>query len=257
MELYARWLLLRNCGRFTHVSSDFGSQYHTHTFVTSEALYASLTRGITWRHESRFVDLEKDAKKSTNADYFFCDYDLKAKPIWFTPGIFIDNQFRPLPKQQGVVDRNDFNVVDEDYPGTGARLLDGSTRRFFCPTYGRIESVLPDHRMVTWALSPVRDELEWLNVGQTFLMGKKRTMFQIAEVHEAVDGTWLRGGCETGWLELPSNYVARFRSFEVLAATMRYIILRGTTREEIDYVKFHFSQKGICLPDFYIEQIRW
>src|SRR6266498_5284107 len=137
--LYARALLLRNCGRFTHVSSDFGSQYHTHTFVTSEALYASLTREVTWRHETRFVDLETDAEKSGRNDYFLCDYDVAAKPLWFTAGLFVDNNLRMVPKramsrrsQAGgeppVVDTTNFNVVDEDYPSTGGKRADGAQR---------------------------------------------------------------------------------------------------------------------------------
>ena len=83
--LYAKSLWLRNCGRFTHVSSDFGAQYHTHVFATSEALYAALTRSVTWRHEDKFIDLKADALKPTT-NYFFCDYDVEAKPIWFTAG---------------------------------------------------------------------------------------------------------------------------------------------------------------------------
>src|SRR5713226_8013467 len=101
--MYVRALLLRNCGRFTHVQSDFGSQYHTHMFVTSHALYASLTRGMTWRHSSKFVDLDHDAEKPGRDDYFFCDYDVKAKPLWFTPGIFVDEQFCSLTKHRRVV----------------------------------------------------------------------------------------------------------------------------------------------------------
>ncbi|MEW6228151.1 MAG: hypothetical protein AB1700_08700, partial [Bacillota bacterium] len=137
--LYARALLLRNCGRFTHVSSDFGSQYHTHIFVTSEALHASLTRGATWRHPGKYIDLDADMTKSLREDYFRCDYDVSLKPIWFTPGVFVDETLRVLPKQRHVVDRHDFNVVDEDYPSTG-----GNGRPYFVPTYGTIEGVLPD-----------------------------------------------------------------------------------------------------------------
>jgi hypothetical protein len=248
--LYARALLLRNCGRFTHVSSDFGSQYHTHTFVTSEALYASLTREVTWRHAGKFVDLEADAKKSASDDYFFCDYDVDAKPVWFTPGVFVDGQLHPLPKQRGVVDKNDFNVVDEDYPSTG-----GGGRAYYVPTYGRIESILPDHRLLTYAISPLLAELEWFTTGQTFILGKKRTMFQIVNLSGVIEGTWKQGICMTNWLELPPSYGDRLQSFEVLAATMRYVILRGATREEIRYVEFPFPGGSLCLPDFYLERI--
>jgi len=242
-------LWLRNCGRFTHVSSDFGSQYHTHTFVTGEALYASLTREATWRHAGKFVDLEEDAKKAARNDYFLCDYDVDAKPIWFTPGVFVDDDFCPLPKQRGVVDRHNFNVVDEDYPSTG-----GGGRAYFVPTYGSIESVLPDHRMFTCAISPRRNELERFAVGQTFILGKKRAMFQVVTVSEMVEGERKRGECMVGWLEVPPDYAVRFQSFEVFAATMRYLIVRGMTRPETQHLDFPLSMEKLCLPDFYLER---
>jgi len=248
--LYARALQLRNCGRFTHVSSDFGSQYHTHTFVTSEALYASLTRGVTWRHKSRFVDLEEDAMKAASDNYFFCDYDVQAKPLWFTPGVFVDKQRHPLVKERGVVDRNDFNVVDEDYPGTG-----GGGRAYYVPTYGRIEGILPDHRLLAYAISPCREELAWFTLGQIFLMGKKRTMFQTTELSAIVEGIWKYGHCSTGWLQLPPDYGTGFQSFMVLAATMRYVILSGTTREEVKYQEFAFGDAVVRLPQFYLQRM--
>lgn len=44
MKLYARGLLLRTCGRFLHIASDFGSNYKTLPFLSSEMLYAGLSR---------------------------------------------------------------------------------------------------------------------------------------------------------------------------------------------------------------------
>lgn len=246
--LYARAIWLRNCGRFTHVSSDFGSQYHTHTFVTSEALHASLTRGATWRHTGRFIDLDQDDLKSTGSDYFTCDYDVARKPIWFTPGLFVDEQGKPLVKQRGVADKNDFNVVAEGHPSTG-----GDGRPSYVPTYGRIESILPDQRMLAYAFSPDYAEMECFTINQTFLIGKKRTMVQVVRLSEVVEGKWRQGRCTTGWLELPPWYGMRFASFEVLTATMRYIILRGATREEIGYLEFTLPEGSVCLPDFYLE----
>ncbi len=233
MSLYARALLLRNCGRFTHVSSDFGSQYHTHLFVTSEALYASLTRGITWRHESRFVGLDEDARKSSREDYFFCDYDIASKPIWFAPGVFVDERMRPLAKERRVVDKNDFNVVDEDYPSTG-----GGGRAYYVPTYGRIESVLPDHRLLTYALSPNSTELESFKDSQTFLLGKKRTMMQTVGLSGIASGVRQHGVCSTPYIQVRPKEMSRFNSFEVLAATMRYVVLRGETRDALSYWEF-------------------
>ena len=256
--LYARALLLRNCGRFTHVQSDFGSQYYTHTFVTSEALYASLTRELTWRHASKFVDLEEDAKKSASTDYFFCDYDVKAKPAWFTPGVFVDRQFRLLPKQRGVVDRNDFNVVDEGYPSTG-----GGGRPYFVPTYGRIESVLPDHRMLTFALSLNAQELEGFVVGQTFLLGKKRAMFQLIDVSSTVELREMRDVAsidECQPIQVKLDEVHNFREYEILAGTARYLFVRGQTSEVSLVASFpsigEIPALRRVLPAFWIEQVQ-
>lgn len=255
--LYTRALLLRNCGRFTHVSSDFGSQYHTHAFASSEALYASLTRGVTWRHESKFVDLKEDARKSASDDYFFCDYDVKAKPIWFTPGVFVDGRLRLLAKQRGVVDRNDFNVVDEGYPSTG-----GGGRAYFVPTYGRIEGVLPDHRLLTCALSPQKSELEEFAHGQTFLMGKKRAMFQlvgtseVAELVETEDDAPIE---ECQPVQVAMDEISNFREYEVLAGTARYLLVRGRTSESS--LAASFANPGgtlelrRVLPAFWVEQV--
>lgn len=259
--LYARSLWLRNCGRFTHVSSDFGSQYYTHLFASSEALHAGMTRGVTWRHAGRLVDLEEDADKSTRADYFFCDYDVRAKPVWFTPGVFVDEALRPLPKrtmsrhtesnsERPVVDRHDFNVVDEDYPGTG-----GGGRPSYVPTYGRIEGVLPDHRLLTYAVSPNIAEISEFNLRQTFLLGKKRTMFQLIGISPIVESVSRHGECTTDWLQFPPKAGGLFRQFEILAATMRYVILRGTTREQVDYVEFTLPEVQLRLPDFYLERV--
>lgn len=254
--LYARALLLRNCGRFTHISSDYGSQYHTHTFVTSEALYASLTREVTWWHESKFVDLEKDAKKAASDDYFFCDYNVKAKPIWFTPGVFVDEQFRLLPKQRGVVDKNDFNVVDEGYPGTG-----GGGRAYFCPTYGRIESVLPGHRLFTCALSPRRQELEGFTVGQIFLLGKKRTMFQLIDVSNGAEPLKVEDYTsfdEYQPIQIKLDELKNFREYEILAGTARYLLVRGYTSEAL-IASFNYSGRKVMrrvLPVFWVEQVQ-
>lgn len=255
--LYARALLLRNCGRFTHVSSDFGSQYRTHTFASSEALYASLTRGVTWRHANRFVDLKEDAKKSANDDYFFSDYDVKARPIWFTPGIFVDGELHPLAKQRDVVDRNDFNVVNEGYPSTG-----GGGRPYFVPTYGRIEGVLPDHRLLTCALSPQESELEGFALGQTFLMGKKRTMFQITGTSQVAELVETEGDApieECQPVQVRMDEISNFHEYEVLAGTARYLLVRGRTADTSLGTSFASPDETLrlkrVLPTFWVEKV--
>lgn len=257
--LYARAIYLRNCGRFTHISSDFGSQYHTHTFVTAEALYASLTRGATWRHPERFVDLETDAKKSTSPDYFFCDYDVAQKPIWFTPGIFVNALGEPLAKQRGVVDKSDFNVISEGYPSTGGDKVEGGKRPSYVPTFGRIESVLPGHKMLVYAFSPKPEELDWFRVNQVFLLGKKRTMMQVVEISTIVEGTKEKGSCATGYLQIQPVDMKFFTAFEVLTATMRYLILRGTTHADTSYFSFKLKLSNLSVtfvvPEFVIPPV--
>jgi len=255
--LYARALLLRNCGRFTHISSDFGSQYRTHAFASSEALYASLTRGVTWRHANRFVDLKEDAKKSASADYFFCDYDVREKPIWFTPGIFVDAELRPLAKQRGVVDRSDFNVVDEGYPGTG-----GGGRAYFVPTYGNIEGILPNHRLLACALSTQKGELEGFVCGQTFLMGKKRTMFQLTDASDIVElctteDDFAIDECQPVQVRL--DEAGKFREYEILAGTARYLLVRGRTSEASLAATFaglgEAPEFRRSFPSFWVERV--
>lgn len=247
--LYARAIRLRNCGRFTHVSSDFGSQYRTHTFVTSEALYASLTREVTWRHPGKFVDLEEDAQKAVSADYFISDYDVAQKPIWFTPGLFVDEQGEPLVRQPRVADKQSFNVIREGYPSTG-----GDGRPSYVPTYGSIESILPDQRLLTYVFSPNRAELEWFKPEQTFLLGKKRTMFQIFYLSDVVDEQPEFGYCDTPWLQLSFRGWLNFQNFTILVATMRYMILRGRLKEQTKYRSFVIGAQKINMPEFYINQ---
>jgi len=248
--LYARAISLRNCGRFTVVASDFGSDYRTHTHLTSEALYAGLTRGATWR--PHLINLKEDSET------FTISYDVAAMPIWFLPGMFISEGSHRLPDSD--LDTNAFNVVHEFYPSTSKRYafkkgcLEEKKRPYHVPTYGTIEAVKPDQRVETCAFSPRKDLLETLAEGQTFLLGKKRTMFQIVSISPVVHGEGWEGVCRTGWLELPPNYGGLFKSFETLAATMRYLILRGTTREAVRYVEFLFDSP-LRIPDFYLDLI--
>lgn len=253
--LYARAITLRSCGRFTVVASDFGSDYRTHTHVTSEALYASLTRGVTWR--PRLIDLKDDP------DTFTLTYDVAEMPIWFLPGVFMTEGSHRLP--DAYLDTTAFNVVHEFYPSTSRSYvfkkggLEEKDRPYHVPTYGTIQAVKPDRRLVTYAFSPRRELLDSFAEGQTFILGKKRTMFQVIEISELVEGIREKGQCTTGWwLQLPPNYGGRFRQFEVLAATMRYLILKGTTREEVEFVRFPPSSQVspiLCLPDFYLASV--
>jgi len=249
--LYARAITLRNCGRFTHISSDFGADYRTHTHVTSEALYASLTHEAT-RRRPRFIDLENDVYD------FAADYDVNSKPVWFLPGIFVDTDGGQVTPER--LDTSYFNVISSVYPSTSQSFsfkrgeLKASKRSHRVPTFGSIQAVLPDNLLVTVGFSPNESLLAAFVLSQTFLLGKKRTMFQVIALSDVVEGVVKEGQCTTAYLQVPPNSSMRFQSFEVLAATMRYIILRGETREHVRYLEFTFPDRRICLPDFYLEQ---
>lgn len=255
-KLHARAITLRNCGRFTHISSDFGADYRTHTHVTSEALYASLTHELT-RRRARFVELGNDVYD------FAADYNVAAMPLWFLPGIFVDKEGRQLAPDK--LDTSHFNVISSVYPSTSQSYesekgdLTVSKRSHRIPTFGSIQAVLPDNLLVTLGFSPDKDLLATFVLGQIFLLGKKRTMFQIADLSELAEGTLRRGRCTTSYVQLTPNSSILFQSFEVMAATVRYIILRGTVRDPRWYIEFKLPALGwkgnLCLPDFYIAQI--
>lgn len=188
MPIYARRIILRNCGRFSVIASDFGSDYRTHTHVTGEALYASLTRGATW--QPRPITIKRD-------EYDFeRDYDVAEMPIWFTPGVFLTNEdgYR-LP--ECALDTNYFNAIHEAHPSTSGGFkfdrktdrLKPSSRPSHVPTYGMWQAVLPDRRLHTLAFSPERELLDRFTSDQTFLLGKKRTMFQIVDLSSITTGS--------------------------------------------------------------------
>ncbi len=247
--IFGRFIWLRNCGRFTHVSSDFGSQYYSHAFVTSEALYASLTRGATWRHRSRFVDLKEDAKKSMASNYFICDYDVSKKPVWFTPGIFYDANGKRLGKSHKVVDKHNFNVLTEGYPNTG-----GGGRPIYVPTYGWMECILPDQKLLTYIFSPISSEIDSFKKDQVFLLGKKRSMFQIVNISEIYKGEIKTGLCTTPFLQIKLEDVVLFGHYEVLATTMRYLIIKGELKIQDTYFEFNFDKQTICIPYWYFQK---
>lgn len=247
MALYARKIVLRNCGRFTVIQSDFGADYRTHTHVTSEALYASLTRGLTWQPIPVII---------SNDIYDFAHhYDVAARPIWFTPGIFL-NQSNKHQLEHDAFDTTYFNVLHEVYPTTSKSYgLDKSgelkqqSRPHHTPTYGTWQGIKPDHRLVTYAFSPDQALLEEFVVNQTFLLGKKRTMVQITHMEKIVEGTNQSGSCLTPFLQVPTDGVSLFQSFQILAGTMRYLVMRGMTQSETKHVQFGDK---LAIPNFAI-----
>lgn len=246
MTLYARKIVLRNCGRFTVVQSDFGADYRTHTHVTGEALYASLTRGATW--SPQVITTKHDSYE------FVRDYDVQAMPIWFTPGIFLSpNGERLFP--QSALDTAYFNVLHEVYPTTSKSYgfdsksgeLVQQSRPHHSPTYGTWQGIKPNNRFSTIAYSPDSKLLNDFVVGQTFLLGKKRTMVQILELDKVLTGTRVNGSCSTPFLQMPTKGISYFLSFEVLAGTARYLVMRGQTKANTTSV--HFDE-NLAIPEF-------
>lgn len=264
MTLYARAITLRNCGRFTVIASDFGGDYRTHTHVTSQALYASLTHGATWRAGGTVKDrlVYPSIRVKKDRYDFAADYDLQALPLWFTPGLFTRRDREDLSDQ--ALDAGYFNVVHECYPSTGKQFkfdkqgrLKQTDRPSRVPTYGTWQGILPDRRLQTVALAYDLALLEGFEIGQTYLLGKKRTMMQITSLSEIVPGEKKHGICETGLLQLTPEQVALFHSFDIVAATMRYLILRGETREKVEFIEFDLAavrgETLLALPAFYLE----
>ena len=247
MPLFARKIILRNCGRFTVIQSDFGADYRTHTHVSCEALYASLTRGFTWQPAP--IIIKKDAYD------FARDYDLAAQPIWFTPGIFL-NQAGGHQLSFDAFDTTYFNVLHEVYPTTSKSYgfdksgkLKRQSRPHHTPTYGTWQGIKPDHHLVTYMFASEKALLEAFAVDQTFLLGKKRTMMQITQLNEIITGENRTGSCLTPFLQVPSTGVSFFQNFEILAGTMNYVVMRGTTQSKTEYVKFGAD---LALPNFAI-----
>jgi hypothetical protein len=190
---------------------------------------------------------------------FAADYDLEALPIWFTPGLFTHRDGNLLSER--ALDAGYFNVVHEFYPTTSRQYkfdrkgnLKGTKRPSRVPTYGKWQGILPDQRLHTVALAQDPKLLERFALGQTYLLGKKRTMMQVMKLSGLVAGKRRHGVVQTGPLQLSPDRITSFQSFDVIAATLRYLIVHGETREETDYTAFdlEYAHMPVALPDFYL-----
>lgn len=247
MTLYARKIVLRNCGHFTVIQSDFGADYRTHTHVSCEALFASLSRGVTWQPKPIVI------KQDT--DDFARDYNPSTFPLWFTPGLFVDASGRHQLSLE-MYDTTYFNVLHEVYPTTSKSYgfdksgkLEQQSRPHHTPTYGTWQSIKPNNSLITFAFAPNVMLLEAFAVGQTFLLGKKRTMMQIIHAGKVAEGKFQSGSCLTPFLQVPTTGASLFQSFEVLAGTIKYLIMRGTTQQETRFIQF---SEDLTIPEFAI-----
>lgn len=235
IELYGRRVLLRNCGRFLHVAGDFGSNYSTHPYLSSEMLYAGLTRELARRPRTF-------AEKMTGYD-FFGDFDVASRPVWFTPGILLDKRtMGAAGRNRRLLDVHLFNSTLEERPG-----IQNNDR---LPKYGSMETVLPGNIFGTLALSPDKTALESYEEGQIFWMGKKRTMFQIEVLGEISAAEFDSGRCSTEYVQVSPEYVKAFDAYSVLAASQRHLVVSG----EGDFEHLQFSSQGLkCVPNFAIQ----
>jgi hypothetical protein len=228
MELYGRQITLRNCGRFLHVASDFGSNYQTHPFLSQEMLYAGLTR-----ERSRVPKVFSTAMEGYD---FHRDFRVAELPLWFSVGILVDQQGHLLPKARGSADANLFNSLNERTPGIQ------SDNRF--PKYGSMEAILPDNRFLALAVSPLPEHLIAFVDGQVYWMGKKRTMFQVCGVSELARGVEHHGDCHSCFVQIVPDDTPRFRRLQAIAGTQRYIVVRGEVADT-DFVCFEFQQGNL------------
>lgn len=226
--------MLRNCGRFLHVAGDFGSNYSTHPFLSSEMLYAGLTRELTRRPRTF-------AEKMSEYD-FFRDFDVANRPLWFTPGILLDSRTgQAAGKVRSSLDTYLFNSTLEERPG-----IQDNDR---LPKYGSMETVLPGNLFHTLMLSTDERTLEFYEKGQIFWMGKKRTMFQIEELGGISPAQSENGACVTEYVQVSASEVRSFDSYSVLGSSQRYLVVRG----EGAFEHLRFSDRELdSIPRFAI-----
>ncbi|GIM46262.1 hypothetical protein DNHGIG_18110 [Collibacillus ludicampi] len=221
--MYARALLLRNCGRYTLVRSDFGSDYITCRFVSEESLYAGLTR----EQARKFGRIEPNM----GAD-FAKAYDISAYPVWFTPGVFIHS----LDKEFDVVHtgRLKYNVIEEARPSTSESIVYDkkgewkSGSRNNLATFGSIESVLPNQLLYTIGISEDKELLSRYQRQDVYLMGKKRTMFEVVDVSE-VTSLEEEEFQETVPVQVQMNQLNQYASYTILDVNARYFLVEGTS----------------------------
>ena len=243
-EVYGRAIILRNCGRFLNIASDFGSEYKTHPFLTEQMVYAGMTR-------------EKDVEKGQvpekydfesrynipNNKYFTCGYIIDKEKYEANSSIQLWN------KNRDNSDINDFNSIDETEAGvqTNKKL----------PKYGNIECILPNNYFLTFAFSTNKNFLKEYYAGQTFYMGKKRTMFQIEDLSQ-IDKNKISN--EETELFLPiqvdNKEIEQFNYYEIVTVTQRYVLVKGKTKIQDNYkwgLDFN-GLKKINLPSFFVNK---
>jgi len=250
--VYGRAIIIKNCGRFLNIASDFGSEYKTHPFLTEQMVYAGLTRENELIGDKK-LQIEKgivpdeyefnNRYKLPNGRYFTCAYIIDKKKCKEEKKIDLWN------KNRDNSDINDFNSIDE----TNAGVQDNNK----LPKFGNIESMLTNNYFLTIAFSTDKDYLEKYYSGQTFYMGKKRTMFQIQEMSDIVKGDLIEEEAELFLpIQVNHNEVDNFNYYSIMTLTQRYILLKGKTKLGDNYrwdLDFKDLNK-INLPKFFVDK---
>lgn len=242
--MYTRLINLRTCGYFSLVKSDYGTEYKTTEFISSEALYASFTRERTRVFGSISENMEND---------FLKWYDVRKEPIWFLPGIF-----NSLEKSEHV-----FNVIDELRPTTSKYSIYKKgewtqSSRSFLPTFGSTETMVPNQVFTTWILSNKKNLLENYHLEQVFLLGKKRTMVQVVGISEIGVLEKTADKSETWPLPLQLEDLSKFQAYELLWHTPRYLIAKGITQNALGVALAVSGKKAeLILPVWWIEKLHW
>jgi hypothetical protein len=115
--------------------------------------------------------------------------------------------------------------------------------------------------MFTCAISAQLEELQQFREGQIFLLGKKRTMFQLVHCSETQELRNIEQSDEIeeyAPIQVKLSEMQNFREYQVLAATARYLFVRGRiVAERTEYVADFFGLNRKCImPDFWIERVR-
>jgi len=198
-------------------------------------LYAGLTRELSRRPRTF-------AQKMSSYD-FFGDFDVASMPVWFTPGVLIEGSMRHVAgRARTLLDAHLFNSTLEETPG-----IQDNDR---LPKYGSMETVLPGNLFRALAISPGEDMLAAYAEGQVFWMGKKRTMFQIAELGAAAAAELKDGRCATEYVQVSSEDIKTFEAYSVLGVSQRYLVVSG--EGSFEHLKFA-SQDLDCVPNFAIQ----
>jgi hypothetical protein len=236
MELYARPLLLRNESYFMHRRSDYGSQYETYPFLSTQMLQWGLGRLESFkRHlDDSYEDVqkeeigEKEIKQHLREEW---------GQFYATPALLV-NQETLKPKEAAPeTDTQKFNTKHEHDP-----QKDVSSGVF--PKYGRMNFIRPENHFFTVVASQKRSVLEQLETGTTFLMGKKRPMFKIAQTTPVQSLEQRNGPADTNiFLQVAtgSGLLTEFETYSVYDLSQRYQILRGTFNNSVQHLEFKLN----------------